>query len=346
MKKTMAILMAITLSVLTTACSEGAVSESTEKRGANESSFNDDNAVSGNDEIPKITTSGTENQNEEAVSEKTVDNNTDSSSRTQKNGFDENTAQNVISGNYIIPVPDYWIEDTPNDEDMDYRGYAETDGKTAMLMIMSMVDTIDPATFDVLYEDKDNMVTVLTAALSNIGSPEFIGSDIYETEELKGMTFDYSFTAGKYGIGGNAEYIVFPSEKDNKWIYISIIVTENTDHLYDDDFAKMLSAIKKNDETDSEENPSSLLKGIRPEFKEAMDSYEAFFDEYCDFMNKYSENPADLSLLTEYLEYIEKYPDVMDKMNKLGEEEMSDEELLYYSQTMLRIEQKLLDAIN
>lgn len=34
--------------------------------------------------------------------------------------------------------------------------------------------------------------------------------------------------------------------------------------------------------------------GLRPEFKEAMDAYEDFYGEYCDFMVKYKENPSDI----------------------------------------------------
>ena len=40
--------------------------------------------------------------------------------------------------------------------------------------------------------------------------------------------------------------------------------------------------------------------GMRPEFKEAMDAYEAFYDEYCDFMVSYQKNPTDIKLIAQY----------------------------------------------
>ena len=59
---------------------------------------------------------------------------------------------------------------------------------------------------------------------------------------------------------------------------------------------------------DSTQNESTetVASGIRPEFKEAMDSYEAFYTEYCEFMKEYNENPSDLALLAKYSDMISK----------------------------------------
>lgn len=84
--------------------------------------------------------------------------------------------------------------------------------------------------------------------------------------------------------------------------------------------------------------------GIRPEFKETMDSYELFFDSYIALMQRYQDNPSDLSILTEYTAYMQQYTDVMEKLDAIGEEDLTDAELLYYSEVMSRISQKLLAA--
>lgn len=83
---------------------------------------------------------------------------------------------------------------------------------------------------------------------------------------------------------------------------------------------------------------------IRPEFKESIDSYEAFFDEYCWFMKKYSENPNDLSLLTDYTNFLKQYAETMEKLEALDSQEMNDAERKYYTEAMLRINQKLIEA--
>lgn len=86
--------------------------------------------------------------------------------------------------------------------------------------------------------------------------------------------------------------------------------------------------------------------GIRPEFREMMESYEAFFDEYVTFMDMYNKSDkTDMSLLMEYLDYINKYAEFMDKINNIDESQMSDAECLYYAEVTLRVNQKLLSVM-
>lgn len=96
--------------------------------------------------------------------------------------------------------------------------------------------------------------------------------------------------------------------------------------------------------TDEKNEESIQETDIRPEFKEALDSYEAFFDEYCSFMKKYKENPTDLGLLTEYTDFLTKYTEAMKKMGALNDGSLNNEELKYYLQVTNRINEKLLDA--
>ena len=94
---------------------------------------------------------------------------------------------------------------------------------------------------------------------------------------------------------------------------------------------------------ETEAPAENLVDGMRPEFKEAIDSYEAFFDEYCEFMKKYNESPDDLTLLTQYAEYIAQYTDTMSKMEALDNGDMNDAETKYYIEVTSRINQKLLE---
>lgn len=87
-----------------------------------------------------------------------------------------------------------------------------------------------------------------------------------------------------------------------------------------------------------------LVDGMRPEFKAAMDSYEAFYDEYCDFMKRYKENPADLTLLTQYGEMLSKAAEMSEKFEAWDENEMNTAELAYYIEVNSRVTQKLLEV--
>ena len=101
----------------------------------------------------------------------------------------------------------------------------------------------------------------------------------------------------------------------------------------------------KKETTKPSENKSSSHTGLSKEFKEAMDSYEAFIDEYCSFMKKYANsNGTDTTLSADYAKYTSKLADAEKKFDKWEDEEMNDEETAYYKQVQTRVNQKLLEA--
>lgn len=95
--------------------------------------------------------------------------------------------------------------------------------------------------------------------------------------------------------------------------------------------------------TEKEETTSAGLNGIRPEFKEAMDSYEAFYDEYCDIMKKYMENPTDLTIFSQYSECLEKAEEFDEKIDAIDEDSLTPEEDAYYLEVTGRVLAKMLE---
>lgn len=87
--------------------------------------------------------------------------------------------------------------------------------------------------------------------------------------------------------------------------------------------------------------PSADSGTVTPSFKEMMDSYEAFFDEYIAFMKKYEENPSDLSMISEYADYLTKYSDYISKLNEIDEDKLTPADLAYYTEVNARIMKKL-----
>ena len=99
------------------------------------------------------------------------------------------------------------------------------------------------------------------------------------------------------------------------------------------------------EEASASETPAADPAGIRPEFQQAMDSYEAFFDEYCAFMQKYAESDgSDLTLLADYASFMSQYSEMAADFEAWGEEELTDAETMYYLEVQTRINQKLLEA--
>ena len=73
-----------------------------------------------------------------------------------------------------------------------------------------------------------------------------------------------------------------------------------------------------------------------------MDSYEAFYDSYCEILTKYKANPSDLSILTEYSSMLVKMAEMQKAFDEWNSEDLNKEELAYYLEVSNRITQKLL----
>jgi len=130
--------------------------------------------------------------------------------------------------------------------------------------------------------------------------------------------------------------------------------TEDTkysaDKLIEDVGSLWKKIVKDGDTADNSDEKSEKkisivdFSMIDPDFKAAMDSYEAFFDEYIAFMNTCTSNPTDIALLSQMSSYMEQFEDTMTKMNAIDSSKLNAAELAYYTQVTLRIEKKLLSA--
>ncbi|MBR3001844.1 MAG: hypothetical protein IKF39_12670 [Oscillospiraceae bacterium] len=100
---------------------------------------------------------------------------------------------------------------------------------------------------------------------------------------------------------------------------------------------------EKQEETVSEEKEEDTVQtGIRPEIKEAIDSYETFINSYCEFMESY--DSTNLTMLAKYTELMTTYVDVTEKFEAMEDQDLNDEELKYYTEVSLRCSSKLLEV--
>ena len=85
---------------------------------------------------------------------------------------------------------------------------------------------------------------------------------------------------------------------------------------------------------------------IRPEVKEALDSYEAYMDEYIAFMERYKAADASdmAAMMGDYMDMLSRYSEFAEKIDALGESELTNAELAYYIEVTNRVSQKLLNA--
>lgn len=99
----------------------------------------------------------------------------------------------------------------------------------------------------------------------------------------------------------------------------------------------------EDEDNNSGSNSGEMVDGMRVEFKEAMDSYEAFFDEYCEFMKKYNSSGNPVSMLNDYMSFLSRYTEAMTDLNEIRDGELNNIEVLYFVEVMARINQKLLE---
>ena len=81
---------------------------------------------------------------------------------------------------------------------------------------------------------------------------------------------------------------------------------------------------------------------IRTEIKEAIDTYEDFMNTYCDFLESF--NKSDISMLTRYAELVSQYTEVQNQFDILGNADLNDAELAYYTEVSLRCSARLLEV--
>ncbi len=165
----------------------------------------------------------------------------------------------------------------------------------------------------------------------------------------KGFTVDYQ-KGDDYYYGDNADgYHLSLKYEGNNTMFVRIDEPDNTE-----DAASKADEKATNDESNSskdkdlkkDKNAKETSEGVSPDFKKAMDSYEAFFDEYVKFMKKYMNADSDdmLSMASDYADYMKKYTETMEAMNEINEDELSTADALYYAEVNARISAKLLEV--
>lgn len=185
-----------------------------------------------------------------------------------------------------------------------------------------------------------------------ISSPE-IGCDFY-AEAKDGQTEELLFTSDTLFKWKDEKYSKSDTsakkltlEEARATIEKKLGVTlepMKTDETVVADASEDHSADKEDEKAVSTEEVSKAISDavIRPEIKEAIDSYEIFMDKYCEFMKNY--DASDMSALTTYLSMMEQYSDTMEKFDAL-EADLTDAETAYYTEVQLRVSQKLLKVI-
>ena len=89
------------------------------------------------------------------------------------------------------------------------------------------------------------------------------------------------------------------------------------------------------------------IEEVDPEFKAALDQYEAFINGYCDFLEAYLKADTDtqLSMMKDYAAWMSQYAEVMDAVRTLDacQDEMTPAQLSYYVEVTARVSQRMIE---
>lgn len=155
---------------------------------------------------------------------------------------EENTIKSLQLENFTFSIPDYWVENGSKEEY--YQAYAETGRSVAMLSIAYPHDK-DEVSLEALYADHENMITAIEAMFGECEVTEYEGfkSDFGVVGIIYYFTCVFDTGSSKQTVSGT--YVCFPSVKDNRWFFVILIVSDNIEGDYDEDFMEILASIKE-----------------------------------------------------------------------------------------------------
>lgn len=156
-----------------------------------------------------------------------------------------------------------------------------------------------------------------------------------------GYVNNHSKSDKTYSAENNENYELVIEFTGNKTMYISVDAPEEDKSKKE---TKKEDIPKEEIKSSTEDNSTTNNIGLRTDFKNAMDSYEKFVDEYIIFMQKYNSNPTDYELIKEYATYLGKYNDMVNKFEKWEDEDLNDAETAYYIEVQTRVNKKLMEA--
>lgn len=191
---------------------------------------------------------------------------------------------------------------------------------------------------------KEGFVDALgqSTASDEVADSNDAASDLNAENSEDISTADESESATALETDGNGENV--ETEENNK-SEVETGASKDTSDQSTSTEAQSVTFSTEDQSNASADNTGSASNSdtLRPEFVQAMNSYEDFMNEYCDFMAKYkSSSGSDAQLLADYATYMSKYAQMTQDFDKWNSEDMTSAETAYYIEVQSRVSQKLL----
>ena len=202
------------------------------------------------------------------------------------------------------------------------------------------IDLKSPMKTKVIDWEKSNMLKSIPIPKSNIGNiywensngfvvyvsnmtVEDYSSYVNECSEF-GFNINYSKSENNYNAENDKGDKLKVSYEGGNIIFIRLDKNKKSD-----------TSKKDNDQDSNKKNNNN--NSVTPEFKSLMDSYENFFKEYYEFIDKYANSGYDSSFLNEYNNLLTKYNDYLQKLSSYNQDNLSTADYSYYLEVWSRI---------
>ena len=260
-------------------------------------------------------------------------------SKKDRNGFNSITDKAVEIGYLRCTVPSYFQESGTKGDARLFT--AKNNTEEAVLFLKSIDASITDEEFVDCREE------LLKEIISGLEPKETKAPEETSVGGMTGAAMD--FRARYDGRQGSGR-IVCLNRADTRIYCALLIQLDLSEYDYFPDFERVLASAELLPEPTPTPEPTPEPKNetasgaVDPELKAMLDEYEAFVDEYVKFMKSYNAGKADMNAMMKYLNFLSKYSDFVAKVDALDEKSLSSADYLYYSEVMLRVSKKMLEA--
>ena len=177
-------------------------------------------------------------------------------------------------------------------------------------------------------------------------------SEYVDNCKENGFTVDYNNSDSYYTAENEDGYSLTLSYNDEKVMDISLYAPDedsdkeesSKEESSKEDSSKEESSKEESSKKESSKEESSKSDEVNADFKNTMDAYEDFFNEYVDFMKKYKDSDDVVGMMADYTEYMSKYADMMSKMDEIDTDDLSAADAAYYAEVYARILDKISEV--
>jgi len=258
--------------------------------------------------------------------------------------LDNSNSTTVIFYDIVIRIPNrFGTKTSSSNENALYFKDSETGGSQCMIMVARIDSGISEKEY---LNDEDSFANSLQSGVE--GSFSDVKRNYSKRQTIGGKPgFGYQFE-GKMDGAPILVYDDFIYINGGDVYLISLVKYASVDEDMSGIFQSIIESIsiaevssQNKDDQEPAENKTEIT-GMRPEIKEAIDAYEEFLNTYCDFIESF--DSSDFSMLAKYAELVSQYTEIQKQFDTLGNSDLNEAELAYYTEVSLRCSARLLEV--